>query len=54
MRCDFVREAKLTMHQSTLILLQKGSLVSFTFIGGSAEEVEELMERLSFGAHSGK
>ena len=48
-RCDFVREAKLAMHQSTLILLQKGSLVSFTFIGGSAEEVEDLMNELSFG-----
>ena len=48
-RCDFVREAKLTMHQSTLILLQKGLLVSFTFVGGSADEVEDLMERLSFG-----
>ena len=53
-RCDFVREAKIAMYQSTLILLQKGSLVSFTFIGGSADEVEELIERVSFGARSGK
>jgi hypothetical protein len=50
-RCDFTREInKLTMFQSTLVLLQKGTIVSFTFIGGSQDEVDALIERLSFSA----
>jgi len=52
-RCDFVRElGKLTMRQSTLVLLQKGSIVSFTFLAGNAEEVERLIERLNFGSRA--
>ena len=48
-RCDFTRElGKIKMYQSTLILLQKGAIVSFTFIGGSDDEVDRLIERLSF------
>jgi hypothetical protein len=48
-RCDFRREInKLIMFQSTLVMLQKGTLVSFTFIGGSQDEVDALIERLSF------
>ena len=48
-RCDFVREIdKLTMFQSTLAMLQKETLISFTFIGGSQDEVDALIERLSF------
>jgi hypothetical protein len=31
-------------------MLEKGYAVSFTFIGGSEHEVEELIEKLSFGA----
>jgi hypothetical protein len=50
-RSDFAKEmAKLTMHQSSLVMLHKGFVVSFTFIGGSEDEVEELIEKLSFGA----
>ena len=41
---------KLTMRQSTLILLAKGRIVSFTFIAGSQDEVDELIERISFEA----
>lgn len=41
---------KLTMHQSTLILLAKGQIISFTFIGGSEEEVDNLIEGLHFDA----
>jgi hypothetical protein len=49
-RSDFAREmGKLTMHQSSLVFLHKGFVVSFTFIGGSEDEVEELIEKLSFG-----
>ena len=37
------------MHQSTLVMIEKGYVVSFTFIGGSEDEVDELVEGLSFG-----
>jgi hypothetical protein len=53
-REDFVREdfskpvAALTMYQSSLALLQKGYVLSFTFIGGSEDEVTALIEGLSF------
>ncbi len=54
-RADFVKSLgiakdKLAMHQSTLILLAKGQIVSFTFIGGSEDEVEDLMDGLHFAA----
>lgn len=49
-RSDFAKDlGKLTMHQSSLVMLHKGSVVSFTFIGGSEDEVEELVEKLAFG-----
>jgi hypothetical protein len=38
----------LTMRQTSLVWLQKGYAVSFTFIGGSEDEVNELIEKLSF------
>ncbi len=37
------------MHQSTLVMLVRSYAVSFTFIGGTEEEVEELIENLNFG-----
>jgi hypothetical protein len=40
------------MHQSSVVLLKKGYVVSFTVIGGSEDEVEELLEKLSFSAGS--
>lgn len=47
-RADFTRDlGVLTMRQATLILLQKPSIVSFTFIGGSEDEIEQLIENLS-------
>ena len=47
--CDFVRDmGKITMYQSTLIMVQKGSIVSFTFLGGNEGEVDNLVGRLSF------
>jgi hypothetical protein len=51
-RADFRKalNEKLMMHQSTLVLLQKGQIVSFTFIAGSEEEIEQLVENLGFGA----
>jgi len=50
-RCDFDRRlGNLPMHQSTLILVQKQSIVSFTFLGGSEDEVNELVDGLNFAA----
>jgi hypothetical protein len=51
-RGDFSKErGKLTMWQSSLAMIDKGSIVSFTFLGGSEDEVEDLIARLSFGQH---
>lgn len=50
-RADFLKElGKLTMHQSSLVLLRKGFVVSFTFIAGRDDELDELIEKLFFGA----
>ena len=49
-RGDFSKPlGNLTMHQSTLVMLKKSYVISFTFIGGSEDEVEEQVEGLSFG-----
>jgi hypothetical protein len=40
----------LVMHQSTLILLTKNQIVSFTFIAASDDEIDELMDGLHFSA----
>ncbi len=51
-RADFVKTMndKLTMRQSTLVLLAKGQIVSFTFIAGSEDELDDLMDGLHFSA----
>ena len=50
-RADFAREVgKLTMRQSSLVILRKSFVVSFTFIAGSEDELDELIEKLSFAA----
>ena len=38
------------MRQSTLVVLARGYAVSFTFIAGTEDEVEELVQGLSFAA----
>jgi hypothetical protein len=38
------------MRQSTLVMLSRGYLVSFTFIWGTEDEVEELVQGLSFAS----
>jgi len=43
----------LTMRQSSLVMLEKGYAVSFTFIAGSEDEMTELIEKLSFTKKSG-
>jgi hypothetical protein len=54
-RADFIKPLgnktnndKLAMRQSTLILLAKGQIVSFTFIAGSESELDDLMDGLHF------
>jgi hypothetical protein len=42
------------MHQSTLVMLARGYAVSFTFIGGTEDEVEELLTGLNFAASKAK
>ena len=51
LRADFTkpRSDKLTMRQCTLVLLAKGQIVSFTFIAGSEDELDDLMDGLHFG-----
>jgi len=49
-RGDFSKErGKLTMWQSSLVMIEKGYIVSFTFVGGSEDEIESLIGNLSFG-----
>jgi hypothetical protein len=36
------------MRQSTLVVLARGYAISFTFIGGTTDEVEELVRGLRF------
>jgi hypothetical protein len=50
-RGDFQKDVgSRVMRQSTLVVLARGYAVSFTFIGGTEDEVEELVQGLSFGA----
>ena len=52
-RGDFQKDVgSRVMRQSTLVVLARGYVVSFTFIGGAEDEVEELVQGLSFGAGS--
>ncbi|MGO9083813.1 MAG: hypothetical protein ACLQBK_01170 [Candidatus Sulfotelmatobacter sp.] len=50
LRADFAKPigGKLTMRQCTLVLLVKGRIVSFTFIAGSEDELDDLMDGLHF------
>jgi hypothetical protein len=48
-RADYSKErGKLTMWQSTLVSIEKGEIVSFTFVGGSEDEINQLIGQLSF------
>ena len=51
-RADFTKALndKLTMYQSTLVLLAKKQIVSFTFIAGSKDEIDDLIDGLSFAS----
>jgi hypothetical protein len=49
-RGDFQKDAGTrVMRQSTLVVLTRGYAVSFTFIAGTEDDVEELVQGLSFG-----
>jgi hypothetical protein len=48
-RGDFSKQrGKLTMWQSSLVTIEKGYIVSFTFVGSSEDEVDELIAKLGF------
>jgi hypothetical protein len=48
-RADYSKErGKLTMWQSTLVMIDKGEIISFTFVGGSEDEIDQLIGQLSF------
>ena len=48
-RSDFEKDVgSRVMHQSTLVMLAHDYAVSLTFIGGTEDEVEELISNLSF------
>ncbi len=52
-RSDFQKDVGTrVMLQSTLVVLAHEYAVSFTFIGGTEDELDELIEGLSFGAVS--
>jgi hypothetical protein len=52
LRADFTKplKDKVVMRQCTLVLLAKGQIVSFTFIAGGEDELDDLMDGLHFGA----
>ena len=50
-RGDFSREqGNLKMFESSLVMIAKGSILSFTFVAGSDQELEDLIAGLSFQA----
>lgn len=54
-RADFSRpRGPLTMFQTTLAMIEKGEIVSFTFIAGNQDDVENLIGKLNFTAEPHK
>jgi hypothetical protein len=50
-RSDFSKDlGKLTLEQATLVMVDKGYVVSFTLLGGSQDDVDTLLEGLRFPA----
>jgi len=48
-RADFSKaRGNLTMWQSSLVMIEKGYIISFTFVSGGEDDVEELIANLSF------
>lgn len=52
-RGDFNKErGKLIMYQTSLVMMANSYFVSFTFIGGSEDDIEALIENLNFVSHT--
>ena len=52
-RGDFHKDVgSRVMHQSTLVMLAHGYAISITIIGGTDDEVEDLVDGLSFSSNS--
>jgi hypothetical protein len=52
-RGDFAKDrGTRAMHQSTLVMLGRGYAISFTFIAGTEDELEELIQGLRFQAQA--
>ena len=52
-RADFSKErGKLTMWQSSLVMIEKNYIVSFTFVSGSEDDGAELITNLSFATRA--
>lgn len=50
-RSDFSKDVgPLTMYQASLVALEKGYALSFTFLGGNEDEVDQLIDGLSFSS----
>ena len=48
-REDFTgHHGKLTIFQSSVVTIEKGQILSFTFVAGSEDDVEDLVANLSF------
>jgi hypothetical protein len=49
-RGDFSKQkGDVSLYQSTLVILEKGYAVSFTFLAGNKEDVDQMVEGLEFG-----
>jgi len=55
-RADFMKALteKVAMYQSTLVMVAKGQILSFTFIAGSEDEVDAQIENLRFATGRAK
>jgi hypothetical protein len=55
-RADFSKALndKVTMHQATLLMFSKGQILSLTFVAGSVDAVNDLIEGLSFSSQKSK
>jgi hypothetical protein len=58
-RADFSRDEKdspnkdrPTMYQSTMVILSHGAILSFTFLAASEDEIDRLIENVSFSSSS--
>jgi hypothetical protein len=50
-RSDFSKEVSgATLYQASLVTIEKGYALSFTFLGSTKDNVDALIEGLSFGA----